>query len=71
MLKQKDIDFFRPMWIRVLLTLAVAAWFGFEVFFGGEQLWMMITGVALGYCVWNFFISFPKDTPGSTPDPKV
>ncbi len=34
----------------------------YEVFFSRDQLWIAITGIAVAYCVWNFFLRYPKDT---------
>ncbi len=65
-LNQRDTDFFRPMWRRVLATAVVAAWCAYETFFSRDQLWITITGVAVVYCVWNFFLRYPKD-PGTPP----
>ena len=63
----KDADFFRPMWRRVLVTGVVVAWCAYETFFSRDTLWITITVVALVYCVWNFFLRFPKDEPGIPP----
>jgi hypothetical protein len=30
-------------------------------------MWIAITSVGLVYCVWNFFLRFPKDQPGAPP----
>jgi hypothetical protein len=65
-LKQSDTDFFRPLWRRILVTVLVAAWFAFEMFFSRDQLWIVATGAALAYCLWSFFIRFPKDPPADT-----
>jgi hypothetical protein len=65
-MNQKDTDFFRPLWRRVVITGLVAAWFGYETFFSRDSLWITVTGASLAYCVWNFFLRFPKDPPGST-----
>ncbi|MEO6012074.1 MAG: DUF3329 domain-containing protein [Devosia sp.] len=67
-LNKSDSDFFRPMWRRVLVTAIVAAWFGYESLFTHEQMWIGITGVAVVYCVWNFFLRYPKDPPVAAPD---
>jgi hypothetical protein len=66
-LKQSDADWFRPLWRRVVVTAVVAAWCGYEVVVSHEQLWIAITGVALVYCVWNFFLRFPKSAPPVPP----
>jgi hypothetical protein len=65
-LNQRDSDFFRPLWRRVVLTAAVTAWFCYESFVSHDQLWIAITAAAVAYSVWNFFLRFPKDPPGST-----
>jgi hypothetical protein len=65
-MNQKDADFFRPLWRRILVTTVVAAWFCYESFFSKDQLWITITAIGTAYCVWNFFLRFPKDPPGST-----
>jgi hypothetical protein len=65
-INQRDADFFRPLWRRVVVTAVVAAWFCYETFFSKDQLWITITAVGLAYCVWNLFLHFPKDPPGST-----
>ena len=60
-LNQNDSEFFRPLWRRVAVIAVVAGWFGFEMLFSRDQLWMMLTGLALAYAVWNFIIRWPKD----------
>ena len=66
-LNQKDTDFFRPMWRRVVVTAVVAAWFAYETFFTKDQLWITITAVGVVYCVWNFFLRYPQDPPVTPP----
>ncbi len=63
---QTDTDFFRPLWRRAVVIAVVAGWFGYEAFFSKDPLWITLTAVALAYCVWNLFLRFPKDPPGST-----
>ncbi|RYE09703.1 MAG: hypothetical protein EOP22_07615 [Hyphomicrobiales bacterium] len=65
-MNQNDTDFFRPAWRRWLVIAAVAGWFGFELLVSRDQLWMMLTGIALAYAVWNFIIRW-KDTPPAAP----
>ena len=59
-MKQTDLDWFRPLWRRVAVTAFVAAWFAWETIFNQDQLWMAITGAALAYAVWTFFIRFDQ-----------
>lgn len=62
-MNERDAKFFRPLWIRVLVTAVCAVWFVLEAVFSHDQLWMGITAVGVVYCVWNFFLRFPKDVP--------
>ena len=68
-MNERDVKFFRPLWIRVLVTGIVAVWFVLEAVFSHDQLWMGITAVGVVYCVWNFFLRFPKDTPATPAAP--
>jgi hypothetical protein len=68
--RDSELEWFRPLWLRVLVTALVAAWFCWETFFNRDQLWMIITGAALAYAVWNLFIAYkappPKKDAGTT-----
>ena len=64
-MNERDTNFFRPLWIRVLVTSIVAVWFVLEAVLSHDQLWMGITAVGVVYCVWNFFLRFPKDAPAA------
>ena len=68
-LNQKDTDFFRPMWRRVVVTAVVGGWCGYETFVAvpRDTMWVAITSVALVYCVWNFFLRYPQDPPVTPP----
>lgn len=66
-LNQKDADFFRPLWRRVVVTAVVAVWFGYEALFSRDPLWITITAVGLAYCVWNLFLRYPQNSAGSPP----
>lgn len=62
-LSERDVKFFRPLWIRLLVTGVVAIWFVAETVLGHEMLWIGVTAVGLVYCIWNFFLRFPKEIP--------
>ncbi len=66
-MNQRDTQFFRPLWIRVLVTAVVAVWCALEFVLGHDQLWIGITVIGVIYCVWNFFLRFPKDGPAPPP----
>jgi hypothetical protein len=75
-LKENDIRFFRPLWLRIALTAALAIWCALEIIFSHEQLWIGITGFGTAYCLWNFFWKWPKDLPplaaaGTAPAPET
>ena len=62
-MKDSELEWFRPLWLRVLITGLVTAWFGWEIFFGREAFWMVISGGALAYAVWNLFITYTAPPP--------
>jgi hypothetical protein len=66
-MNQRDADFFRPLWRRIVVTGVVGAWFTYETFFSRDSLWITITAVGFVYCIWNFFLRFPKDPPATPP----
>lgn len=68
-MKESDVKFFRPLWIRLLVTAVVVAWFVLEAVFSHDPLWMGVTAVGTVYCVWNFFLRFPRDLPPTSTPP--
>lgn len=64
-LKENDYKFFRPLWLRIAITAALAIWCALEIVFTHEQLWIGITGVGVIYCLYNFFWKWPKDLPSA------
>lgn len=73
MMNQRDAQFFRPLWRRVLVTVVVGAWFAFELIVSHDVFWMSLSGIGLAYALWNFFLRFPAEpeTDENTgPDPK-
>jgi hypothetical protein len=60
----KDIHtnaFYKPLWRRILIVAATAAWFGVELWHGGG-MWMTIAGAFSGFAIWAMLISYPKET---------
>ena len=55
-----DHPFFRPLWIRLLVTAVAAGWTMFE-FAAGEIFWGMIFLAFTALSVWGFFIDFNPD----------
>ena len=64
-MKERDLNFFRPLWRRVAVTAVCVVWAGLELWHG-EQLWIVITLGLTAYAVWSFFIAFDR-TPAKAP----
>lgn len=64
-LNERDLKFFRPLWLRIGITAALAIWCALEITFTHEQLWIGITGVGVAYCLYNFFWKWPKTLPAA------
>jgi paraquat-inducible protein B len=57
--------FYKPLWRRIAITAAVAAWLAFEIY-NNEGLWITIAGAMLAYAIWTFFLTWPKTPPDDT-----
>ena len=55
--------FFRPLWRRVVTTLACLAWTAYEVTLG-LTMWAIIFGAASVYLAWEFFVAFDPEPDG-------
>ena len=60
-LKENDVKWFRPLWIRICLAVFLTAWLAWELFFTKDQFWALLVGAALAYSLYNFFYAFPKE----------
>ena len=65
--RRRDIDhpFYRPLWRRIAIVAVTAAWTAYEVFWGGNGLWLVLAAGSFAYSVWAFLITYPKQ-PGAT-----
>jgi hypothetical protein len=61
--------FFQPLWRRVAVTAICVVWAALELW-GRDPTWIMVTLGLVAYCVWTFFIRFPKP-PVTTGAPNV
>ena len=61
-MKERDVEWFRPLWRRVLVTAVCVVWAALELWHG-DQMWILITVGLSAYAVWIFFLTFPKAAP--------
>jgi hypothetical protein len=59
-LKENDLNWFKPLWRRVVVAVFLTLWLGWELFFTRDMFWAALVGAALAYVAWNFFWTFPK-----------
>jgi hypothetical protein len=64
--RQSEIEFFRPLWRRVAVTAFCGIWCALE-WYWNEPFWGMVTGAAFAFCLFSFFLTFPKDGGGAEP----
>ena len=57
-MKERDINFFRPLWRRVTVTAACAIWAALELLGTHDPTWILIALGFTAYAVWSFFITF-------------
>ncbi|MEM1128991.1 MAG: hypothetical protein AAGH83_00565 [Pseudomonadota bacterium] len=56
-----QVPFFRPLWIRILVTVLCLAWALVELS-AGAVFWAVLFAVIGLYCAYQFFVVFdPKD----------
>lgn len=56
-----SLQWFRPLWRRLVLLGIILAWVGFEWLYSHDQWWQWITLAALAYGVWTFLINFENE----------
>ncbi len=62
--------FYKPLWRRVAVVVAVALWLAFELYQGSSGLWIAIAGGMLAYAVYTFFITWPGEQAGDDEGPR-
>jgi hypothetical protein len=58
-MQERDRVFFQPLWRRIVLVIAVAAWSAWE-WSHGESFWGTLTAGVTAYCIWTYLIAFPS-----------
>lgn len=69
MAQRNNLEWFRPVWRRVLLTGFCVAWSAWEWFVNADQFWGVVTLCLVGYAIWIFFVTFDRNVgpPGGSP----
>lgn len=63
-----QLEFFRPLWRRVVVVGISVGWAIVEIWIG-TPLWAALFAALAAYCIWQFFFVFnPK--PDRSKDPK-
>ena len=52
--------FYRPIWLRIVITAACLGWAVVELT-SGTVFWAILFGAAGAYCAWQFFVIFDPD----------
>ncbi|WP_237153297.1 DUF3329 domain-containing protein [Oryzibacter oryziterrae] len=60
-MKIVDVDhpFYRPLWRRVVLVVALGVWTAIETFVFRDSTWMIITGALFVYAALLFLVRWP------------
>lgn len=57
-------DLFRPLWLRVAIVLACAAWAVLE-WLHGETGWALLAAAATAWGAWSLILAWRPDNGGS------
>jgi hypothetical protein len=52
--------FFKPLWRRVAIIVAVVIWAGLELY-AENQTWAIIAGLLVIYGVWSLFLTYKTE----------
>lgn len=63
--------FYKPLWVRATVVAAVAVWFALELWRGTDGLWIALSAGMLGYAVYTFFLTWPKEQPEDDGSPRA
>lgn len=66
MIRDQDLEFFRPASRRYGITLFLVAWTGYEWFVVGSPFWGTLTAALALYCYNRLIRTFPED--GQNPE---
>lgn len=60
-MNDSDLEFFKPLWRRILTTLFCVSWSAYE-WYQQQPFWGIIVGALAVYCYWRFFVNFDQST---------
>lgn len=63
--------FYKPLWRRLVIITVTALWFGYELAYSGQPLWIVLAGGMLAYALWVFLISWPRNDAKSVKEEKA
>lgn len=56
-IKSEPHPWLRPFYRRIGVTIFCALWLGFETWSEPASMWFWLAAFALGWAVWDFFLS--------------
>ena len=59
-LKENDMKWLRPLWLRLAITAFLALWCAWEWLLNGDSFWGLLVGVTFVYFLYNYIIAWPK-----------
>jgi len=58
MIRDQDLEFFRPVWRRYAVTGVCLSWTLFEWLVVGSPFWGILTAAMTVYCYYRLFFTF-------------
>ena len=65
--KEAENPFYRPLWVRIVLTTVLILWCLVE-WMNGQTFWGVLVGAASLWAIWTFFITYRPDETSSGPN---
>lgn len=60
MIRDEDLDFFRPLPRRIGVTLFLTLWSLYEWLAVNSAFWGTLTGACAVYCYYRLFLTYPE-----------
>ena len=66
--KEAENPFYRPLWVRIVLTTVLILWCLVE-WMNGQTFWGVLVGAASLWAIWTFFVTYdPNAAKGAKND---